>query len=164
MGVLFESFMLPFAIIMTLPMAGIGVYWTLFVTNTPFDMMVGIGLVILIGVVVNNGIVLIDRVTTLREEGHSREEALIMAGERRLRPILMTAMTTITGLLPMAFGSRSFVGIPYAPLGISVAGGLATATLLTLFLLPILYTIFDDLRGVVVRYWGYVLANASERE
>jgi hydrophobic/amphiphilic exporter-1 (mainly G- bacteria), HAE1 family len=164
MGILFESFLLPFAIIMTLPMAGIGVYWTLYITNTSFDMMVGIGLVILIGVVVNNGIVLIDRVTNLRDSGHSREEALIMAGERRLRPILMTAITTITGLLPMAFGTRSFVGIPYAPLGISVAGGLATATLLTLFLLPILYTIFDDLRGVVVRYWGYVLANATERE
>ena len=140
MGVLFESFLLPMSIITTIPMAFLGVYWTLYLTGTPFDTMGAVGLVILVGVVVNNGIVYIDLVTRLRNEGTERITALVEAGTRRLRPILMTALTTIFGLLPMAVGDSSFIGMPYSPLGRVVSGGLATGTLLTLFLLPFLYT------------------------
>lgn len=147
MGVLLESFLLPLAILTTIPMALLGVWWTLYFTGTPVDAMAGVGLVILIGVVVNNGIVLLDLVTQLRREGLDRTEALLTAGTRRLRPILMTALTTICGLLPMAVGDRTFIGIPYAPLGQVVAGGLATATVLTLFVLPYLYALLDDLRS-----------------
>jgi HAE1 family hydrophobic/amphiphilic exporter-1 len=147
MGVLLESFLLPMAILTTIPMALLGVWWTLYFTGTPVDGMAGVGLVILIGVVVNNGIVLLDLVTQLRRGGMDRTEALLTAGTRRLRPILMTALTTIFGLLPMAVGDRTFIGIPYAPLGQVVAGGLATATLLTLFVLPYLYALLDDLRS-----------------
>ncbi len=147
MGVLLESFLLPMAILTTIPMALLGVWWMLYVTGTALDSMAGVGLVILIGVVVNNGIVLLDLVTQLRREGMERTEALLTAGERRLRPILMTALTTICGLLPMAVGDRTFIGIPYAPLGQVVAGGLATATVLTLFVLPYLYALLDDLRS-----------------
>jgi len=147
MGVLLESFLLPMAILTTIPMALLGVWWTLYFTGTPVDAMAGVGLVILIGVVVNNGIVLLDLVTQLRREGMDRTEALLTAGTRRLRPILMTALTTICGLLPMAVGDRTFIGIPYAPLGQVVAGGLATATVLTLFVLPYLYALLDDLRS-----------------
>ena len=161
MGVLFESWLLPMAIITTIPMALFGVYWTLYVTDTPLDVMGGVGLVILVGVVVNNGIVLIDLVTQLREQGMPRHEALIAAGERRLRPILMTAMTTIVGLLPMAVGSSTFIGIPYAPLGRVVAGGIAAATVLTLFFVPFLYATLDELRSWWERLVGYALRRPS---
>ncbi len=155
MGVLFESFVLPLSIITTVPMALVGVYWTLWATDTPLDMMGGVGLVVLIGVVVNNGIVLVDLVTQLRSEGMERTEALIQAGTRRLRPILMTALTTLFGLLPMAVGSSNFVGIPYAPLGRVVGGGLAAATVLTLFFVPFLYSLIDDARDGAWRIVAY---------
>lgn len=158
MGVLFESFLLPFAVITSIPMAILGVYWTLYLTGTPLDMMGGVGLIILVGVVVNNGIVLIDLVTRLRAEGLSRVEALVEAGGRRLRPILMTALTTIIGLLPMALGTSTFVGIPYAPLGRVVAGGLVAGTVLTLFLVPFLYTVLDDVRNTSSRWLAWVVA------
>lgn len=146
MGVLFESWTLPISILVSLPLAIIGCAWMWFITGTAFDLMAGIGIVILVGVVVNNGIVLVDLVTQLRAEGMDRTEALVEAGRRRLRPILMTALTTICGLVPMAVGDSEFAGIPYAPLGRTVIGGLAAATLLTLVFVPYLYAGLDDLR------------------
>jgi HAE1 family hydrophobic/amphiphilic exporter-1 len=159
MGVLFESFLLPMSIITTIPMAFLGAYWTLFITGTSLDMMGAVGLVILVGVVVNNGIVYIDLVTRLRAEGMDRTQALVEGGARRLRPILMTALTTIFGLLPMAVGDASFVGMPYSPLGRVVAGGLATGTILTLFLLPFLYTVLDDMRDTARNFAAYLVGN-----
>ncbi len=165
MGVLFESFVLPLSVITTVPMAMLGVYWTLYFTDTPLDVMGFIGVVVLIGVVVNNGIVLVDLVTRLRNEGMERTEALIQAGQRRLRPILMTAMTTFFGLLPMALGRSTFLDIPYAPLGRVVAGGLATATVLTLFFVPLLYTLLDDMRGAGRRWFAFAWpAQVAKRE
>ncbi len=164
MGVLFESFLLPMSIITTVPMAFLGVYWMLFLTDTSFDTMSGVGLVILVGVVVNNGIVYIDLVTRLRESGTDRLTALIEGGTRRLRPILMTALTTIFGLVPMTIGDASFVGMPYAPLGRVVVGGLATGTLLTLFLLPFLYTILDDMRGTSRRWLAHLIGQNTTSE
>ncbi|MFT5681472.1 MAG: HAE1 family hydrophobic/amphiphilic exporter-1 [Myxococcota bacterium] len=157
MGVLFESFLLPLSIITTIPMALFGVYWTLYLTRTPLDLMGGVGLVVLVGVVVNNGIVLIDLVTRLRADGMPRTTALIEAGARRMRPILMTALTTIFGLLPMATGTSTFIGIPYAPMGRVVAGGLIAGTVLTLFFVPYLYSILDDMRTSAVRWLAFIL-------
>lgn len=156
MGILFESFVLPMSIIATVPMAIAGAFWGLWLTGTPMDTMAGIGLVILVGVVVNNGIVLVDLVTQLRAEGAEVTEALIEAGERRLRPILMTALTTICGLIPMAAGSSGIVGVPYAPLGRTVIGGLAVATVLTLVFVPFLYAVLDDARAGMQRLWAHV--------
>ena len=147
MGALFESFILPISILTTIPMAIFGAYWSLYLTGTRFDNIAAIGLIVLVGVVVNNGIVLIELVTRLREEGMDRVQAMIEAGGRRLRPILMTAMTTIVGLLPMAYGSGAATsGISYTPMGRVVAGGLFAGTLLTLFFVPLLYLLIDDLR------------------
>ena len=157
MGVLFESLLLPLSILTTIPMALFGVYWTLYLTGTPFDVMGGVGLVILVGVVVNNGIVLIDLVTRLRADGMDRTDALVEAGARRLRPILMTALTTIFGLVPMAVGTASFIGIPYAPLGRVVGGGMVAGTLLTLFFVPFLYAFFDDVRDSGRRWFAWVV-------
>lgn len=156
MGVLFESFLLPLCVITTIPMAMFGAFWGLWLTNTPFDLMAGVGLVILVGVIVNNGIVLIDLVTQLRADGMPRTEALVEAGHRRLRPILMTALTTIFGLAPMALGDSAFVGIPYAPLGRVVMSGLVAGTLLTLVFVPWLYAILDDLRNGAVGWAGFI--------
>lgn len=156
MGTLFESVILPAGILTTIPMAVFGSLWGLWITGTPMDTMAGVGLVILVGVVVNNGIVLVDKVTQLRAEGVERTEALIEAGCRRLRPILMTAMTTICGLLPMALGSSAFIGISYAPLGRTVIFGLTASTLLTLVLIPFLYAWLDDFSAGFRGWLGYV--------
>lgn len=150
MGILFESFVLPFVIVLSIPFAFLGVYWMLYLTGTAFDVMAGVGLIILVGIVVNNAIVLVDRVNVLIRQSTSREEALIEAGKVRLRPIVMTALTTIGGLIPMAIGASEIVGVPYAPLGRTVIGGLIASTVLTLFVVPIFYTLLDDVRGFVI--------------
>lgn len=147
MGVLFESFILPLSVIVTIPFSFIGAYWILFLTKTPMDLMAGIGLIILIGIVVNNAIVLVDLINRLHKSGMPRHEAILEAGQRRFRPILMTALTTICGLLPMAMGNAALIGIPYAPLGRTIIGGLISATFMTLFMVPITYLYFDDLRS-----------------
>lgn len=146
MGVLFESLILPFSVLVAIPAAFVGSYWLMYLTGTTFEIMAGIGLVVLIGVVVNNAIVLIDLVNQYRNSGMQREQAILVAGMHRFRPILMTAMTTIFGLLPMAVGNTGLVGIPYAPMGITLIGGLISSTFLTLFAVPVFYTYFDDLR------------------
>ena len=146
MGAMFESFILPFSVFLTMPLAAIGVVWTLYLTGTPFNIMASIGIIILLGVVVNNGIVLIDLVTRLRAEGLPRFEALIEAGKRRFRPIWMTSLTTIFGMIPMSLGDTKMMQMSYSPLGRAIMGGMLTATFLTLLIVPLFYTLFDDLR------------------
>lgn len=146
MGVLFESFSLPLSVLISIPAAFVGSFWLMVITGTTFEIMAGIGLVVLIGVVVNNAIVLIDLINQYRKGGMQREHAIIVAGMHRFRPILMTALTTIFGLFPMAVGNTGLVGIPYAPMGITLIGGLISSTFLTLFAVPVFYTYFDDLR------------------
>ncbi|MEN8154336.1 MAG: efflux RND transporter permease subunit [Acidobacteriota bacterium] len=146
MGVLFESFILPLSVLIAIPAAFVGSYWLMYITGTTFEIMAGIGLVVLIGVVVNNAIVFIDLINQYRKDNMQREQAILVAGMHRFRPILMTALTTIFGLLPMAIGNTGLVGIPYAPMGITLIGGLISSTFLTLFAVPIFYTYFDDLR------------------
>ncbi|MEJ2635977.1 MAG: efflux RND transporter permease subunit [Calditrichia bacterium] len=120
--------------------------------------MAGIGMIILVGVVVNNAIVLVDMINRRRSEGLSRSEAILDAGSHRFRPILMTSFTTIGGLLPMALGNAAMIGTPYAPMGLTLIGGLFTSTFLTLLAVPVLYTLFDDLSLFFRRIgqWMYV--------
>ncbi|NOZ87261.1 MAG: efflux RND transporter permease subunit [Deltaproteobacteria bacterium] len=145
---LFESFILPISVITSVPFAVLGVYWTLYLSGTVFDVMAGVGVVILIGIVVNNAIVLVDLINRLKSEGLERTQAVVQGGRHRLRPILMTALTTIFGLIPMAIGKAQVIGVPYAPLGRAVIGGLLASTLFTLFVVPIAYTYLDDLSKV----------------
>ncbi|MEW5765516.1 MAG: efflux RND transporter permease subunit [Acidobacteriota bacterium] len=161
MGVLFESFMLPFVVITSIPLAFAGSWWLLYAMGSELNIMAVIGTILLAGVVVNNAIVLVDRVNQLRKEGSDREEALLEAARQRFRPILMTALTTILGLLPMAFGKAAFVGIPYSPMGLTFVGGLTAGTFLTLLVVPLFYQIFDGWRESlsvrftrVARTWG----------
>ncbi len=137
----FESFLEPFIIIFTVPMAFIGVIFTLLVTGTTLSVTAMIGVLMLAGIVVNNGIVLIDYANRLRD---TRDlgvlEAIAEAGRVRMRPILMTALTTIIGMIPLAIGLGES-GETWAPMARSVMGGLAVATFLTLFVLPCLYAV-----------------------
>jgi len=151
MGILFESFVLPMAVIVAVPFAFLGVFWTLFLTGTPLDQMSGIGVVILIGVVVNNAIVLVDLINRLREGGMPRREAIRQAAAHRFRPIMMTSFTTACGLIPMALGESKIMGFAYAPLGRTMMGGLLAATFLTLIIVPLTYTLLDDLRRLAAR-------------
>ena len=144
MASLFESLAQPFAILFSIPFAMPGALWLLTVTGTPFNLMAQIGLLILFGIVVNNGIVLIDHVKNIRKAGVSREEAILRGGRERLRPILMTAATTILGLTPMAIGKTSVFGGYYYPLARTVIGGLLASTVLTLVVLPMIYSFMDD--------------------
>ncbi|HXV77181.1 MAG TPA: efflux RND transporter permease subunit, partial [Candidatus Polarisedimenticolaceae bacterium] len=150
MGFLFESFVLPMSILFTIPLSAIGVWWIHFVVGYDIDFLGFVAIVLLIGVVVNNGIVLIDYVNRLRDRGIDRHQALLTATDRRFRPIMMTAITTIGGMIPLAFAGANSIGLSYTSFSLTLIGGMTTATLLTLLVVPVLYTVFDDIRQVFV--------------
>jgi len=151
MGFLFESFVLPLSIICTIPLGGLGVTWIHYLTGKDVDFLGIVGGILLIGVVVNNGIVLIDYVIRLRAEGMERAQALVTASARRFRPIAMTALTTIIGMIPLTVSPPSRLGISYKSFGLTLIGGMTTATVLTLLVVPIFYTFFDDARTALGR-------------
>lgn len=162
MGFLFESFILPLSIILSIPLAGIGVVWIHFLTGKDLDFLGLVGVILLIGVVVNNGIVLIDYVNRLRLEGEERISALLHAAERRFRPILMTALTTIIGMVPLTVSRPNEMGLSYKSFGLTLIGGMTTATLLTLLVVPVLYTFFDDLRNICAQAVAQVLRKTKD--
>ncbi|MCB4438036.1 efflux RND transporter permease subunit [Alteromonas sp. McT4-15] len=138
----FESLLHPLLILFAVPLAGAGSVYGLWLTGTPLNVVVFIGLIMLCGIVVNNAIVLVDRINQLRRQGMEKQSAIIDAAKTRLRPIVMTTLTTILGLLPMAFGLGEGAEIR-TPMAITVIYGLLFASLLTLILLPVLYSLFD---------------------
>lgn len=164
MAALFESFVQPFTIMLSVPFAFLGVGFALRYANQPFDNNTQLGLVILLGVVVNNAIVLVDHINRLRARGLSRDEAIALGGQHRLRPIVMTALTTILGLLPMVapllfpglLGQPEGRAANWAPIGLVILGGLTTSTFLTLIIIPTFYSLVDDL----VRFVGRVVREA----
>lgn len=141
----FESLVHPFVILFTIPLALVGAVLALFVTGTTVNIVAMIGVIMLAGIVVNNAIVLVDLINQLRAQGVERVEAIMEAGSARLRPILMTSLTTALGLLPMAmgFGEGSEVR---APMAITVIGGLVVSTMLTLLVIPVVYSLMDRKR------------------
>ncbi|MEE9385148.1 MAG: efflux RND transporter permease subunit [Nannocystaceae bacterium] len=145
MASLFESYLQPLAILVTCLLGCFGAPWAMWATGTTVDTVALIGLFILIGIVVNNGIMLIDRVTRLRAQGISRHDALRRAGEERLRPILMTAGTTILCLVPMLIHHPTLAGVYYHSIAIIIAGGLLTSTVTSLVVLPAAYTWIEEL-------------------
>ncbi len=152
MAALFESLLLPFSIILgSIVFSIFGVFLFFAATGTTFSFMASIGIMILIGVVVNNGIVLVDHVNNLRHSGIARNQAIIDAGRDRLRPILMTVATTIVGLAPLAVGTTQVGGDgpPYYPMARAIIGGLAFSTVVSLLVVPALYVYFDNLAA-----WG----------
>jgi HAE1 family hydrophobic/amphiphilic exporter-1 len=143
MASLFESLLHPFVIMFTIPLAGIGAILALYATATPVSVVVFIGGILLVGIVVNNAIVLIDRVNALRRSAnHAKQQALALAARERLRPIMMTTLTTVLGLLPMALGFGDAAELR-TPMAITVIGGLLVSTLLTLVVIPVVYQTLD---------------------
>lgn len=147
----FENFVFPIIIIGSIPLALIGVVIGLLVTNQPIDVMVMIGIIMLAGVVVNNAIVLIDFIKMTRERGSDRETAVIESCRTRLRPILMTTMTTVFGMLPLAMGMGEGSEI-YRGMAITTMFGLSFSTFLTLVVIPIFYTLVEDMNNAVIRF------------
>ncbi len=156
MAALFESYLHPLVIMLCIPFAAFGVIWTLLLTGTPFNLFAMIGMVILTGVVVNNGIVLLDHINSLRRDGMERNQAILVGCHDRFRPILMTALTTILGLAPLALGKTAVADAYYFPLARAVMGGLATSTVLTLVVLPTFYILAENmsLRAKRLFDWG----------
>ena len=144
MAAQFESFVHPFTIMSTVPLAAIGVIWALFITGHNLSVVSIIGLIMLVGIAVNNGIVLVDYINNLRRRGMKLNEAIVEAGSIRLRPILMTSLTTILALVPMSLGIGEGAEMS-ASMGVAVIGGMTTSTILTLIITPVIYAVFDAL-------------------
>jgi HAE1 family hydrophobic/amphiphilic exporter-1 len=137
----FESLMIPLVIMFSVPFSFTGVIWALFITHTTLSVIAGLGAVLLIGIVVKNGIVLVDFINLMRDRGYEMTEAIALSGRSRLRPVLMTALTTILGMLPLAM-SRGEGSEIWRPMGITVIGGLIFSTFLTLVIVPVVYKVF----------------------
>ena len=145
----FESLVYPLIILASIPLAAVGVIWTLLLLGLPVSVLVFLGAILLAGIVVNNAIVLVDYAGQLKERGHTTDEALAIAGQVRLRPILMTTLTTVLGLIPMALGLGDGAELR-TPMAITVIAGLGFSTLLTLVVIPTLYAGVDRLFGGAV--------------
>ena len=152
MAALFESLILPTAVITSLIYSFTGVFWAFLITGTPISVMGMIGMLVLMGIVVNNGIVLVDRINQLIREGLTVTEAILQGSQNRLRPILMTVLTTVLGLIPLAIGDTKLGGDGpgYAPMAIAIIGGLVFSTLTSLFLVPMAYLMLLKIR----RFYG----------
>ena len=142
MATQFESLVYPFIIMFTIPFAMSGVFIALWLTQTPLSIIALIGAIMLVGIVTKNGIVMVDYMNLLVERGSSISDAVIMGGKSRLRPVLMTSLTTVLGMLPMALGLGEGSEI-WQPMGIAVVGGLLMSTIITLFIVPSLYAMLE---------------------
>jgi hydrophobic/amphiphilic exporter-1 (mainly G- bacteria), HAE1 family len=142
----FESVIQPFVIMLTIPLAGVGTVLTFFFLGKTLNMMAYIGIIMLGGIAVNNAILLIDRINQLRETGILKKEAIVLAGTQRIRPILMTSLTTILALLPLTIGIGESASLR-APMALAVIGGLVSSTLLTLVVIPCVYWVLDSFSG-----------------
>ena len=163
MASLFESFIHPLTILLTVPLALFGVAILFSITNITLNTTSYLGLLTLFGIVVNNGIILIDHIRTLRKKGMSKNEAIVQGGKDRMRPIIMTAITTIFGVLPLAlpfllpqlFEAAGRRAQMWAPISVAIIGGLTTSTLFTLIILPTFYSISDSVTGKVKAVLGF---------
>lgn len=174
----FNSISAPFIIMAAVGLSMIGVLLGLILTRTPFNLFTFIGIIALAGIVVNNNIVLVDYIMQLRGRGQDKQEAIIEGGATRLRPVLLTALTTILGLVPLTFGINvDFVGLLadfapnfqfgsentqfWGPMGTAIISGLTFATFLTLVIVPVMYSAFDSVSLRVTRAFGGDVDNAS---
>lgn len=167
MAFFFESTLIPLSIILTIPLASMGAVFALKITDTFIDEMVYLGGLLLVGIVVNNGIVLVDYTNRLRKTGLQRSEALLTAAKHRFRPIIMTALTTICGMIPLTFGSTEGMGINFKSFGLVLIGGMTSATLFTLLAVPVFYTLIEDgrksLSNVLASVFDRSTTTASEQ-
>jgi HAE1 family hydrophobic/amphiphilic exporter-1 len=141
----FESLIHPFTILLTIPLAAVGSVILFFVMQQAFNVMAYIGMILLVGIAVNDSIILVDAINQLKREGFTRREAITEAGNRRIRPIIMTSLTTILALLPLTIGFGESVALR-SPMALAVIGGLITSTFLTLAVIPCVYDVFDQIK------------------
>jgi len=141
----FESLIHPFTILLTIPLAVVGSILTFFILGKMINMMAIIGIIMLAGIAVNSSIILVDRINQLIREGISRDKAIVLAAQQRIRPILMTSLTTILALVPLTVGYGESASLR-SPMALAVIGGLVTSTLLTLIVIPCVYDVFDRLK------------------
>jgi len=139
----FESIIQPFVILLTMPLAGVGTILTFFIFGKSLNMMAYIGIIMLSGIAVSNAIILIDRINQLREDGLGKKDSIITAGSQRIRPILMTSLTTIFALVPLTIGIGESASLR-SPMALAVIGGLVSSTILTLIVIPCVYWVFDS--------------------
>ena len=139
----FESLIHPFTILLTIPLAGVGAVWAFFILGLPLNIMAYIGIIMLAGIAVNDSIILVDAINQFKAAGKSLRESIISAGENRIRPIVMTSITTILALLPLTIGFGQSAALR-SPMAIAVIAGLITSTLLTLVVIPCVYYVFDS--------------------
>jgi len=144
MAFLFESVIMPISIVLSIPLAAIGSVWIHLIAGKEMNFLGIVGCVLLVGVVVNNGIVLIDYANRLRQTGMDRTNALLQASNHRFRPIAITALTTIIGMIPLTLSKSSEMGMSYDSFGLTLIGGMISGTLLTLLVVPVFYTLLDD--------------------
>jgi len=159
----FESFLYPFVIMFSMPVTIVGVVLGLLLTGRSFNIPAFIGVIMLAGIVVNNAIVLVDYINQLRDRGLSREEAILEAGPHRLRPILMTTLTTVLGMLPLAFGFGEGAEVR-APMATALIGGLTTSTLLTLVFVPVMYILLEDIIIKLKKKMGFLSKDAGSSQ
>ncbi|WP_182199837.1 efflux RND transporter permease subunit [Paraliobacillus salinarum] len=155
MAVQFENFLYPFVIMFSMPATIVGILGGLFITNTPLSITAFIGVIMLAGIVVNNAIVLVDYINILRRRGMDRYEAILEAGTTRMRPILMTTLTTILAMIPLGLGIGEGAEMQQ-PMAITVIFGLTVSSIFTLLLIPVVYTYFDDLSEKIKKKFGKV--------
>lgn len=153
MASLFESLLLPLCVLTTVPLSLAGAYWMLYMTNTQLDSVTMIGCILMAGVIVNNGIVIVDHINNMRRISGSREAAIVLAGKNRFRPVMMTAITTILGVVPLAM-AKTGGAATFAGLGKALAGGMTMGTMLTLFVVPWFYCMFDDIQQWLLNFLG----------
>lgn len=163
MATQFESFVNPFIIMITILLAVPGVFFALYLTGTSLSLMALLGAIMLVGIVVKSGIVMVDYTNLLRERGYGINQAVIAAGKSRLRPVLMTSLTTILGMFPMALSLGEGSEL-WQPMGVAVIGGLTFSTILTLVAVPVMYSLFggagvkrpppDDAGSVYQRHYA----------
>jgi len=144
----FESLVHPFTILLTIPLAGVGAILIFFLFGKTLNIMAYIGMIMLAGIAVNDSIILVDAINQLKRSGLSRWDAILEAGQRRIRPIIMTSLTTILALLPLTFGFGEGASLR-SPMALAVIGGLVTSTILTLIVIPCVYLVFDQMRKEV---------------
>jgi len=168
MASLFESFVHPLTIILTVPLALFGVALIFSVSGITLNTTSYLGLLVLFGIVVNNGIILIDHIRTLRKSGIEKAAAIIQGGKDRMRPIIMTAITTIFGVLPLAlpfllpqfFEAAGRRAQMWAPISVAIIGGLTTSTFFTLIFLPTFYSISESVTTKVKSLFGFKKVNS----
>lgn len=163
MAAVFESLLFPAAILSGIGFSILGVFWLFALTGTTFTIMASIGILVLMGVVVNNGIVMVEHINTLRRSGMTRTDALVQGCRDRLRPILMTMGCAILGMVPISLSTTQIAGggPPYYPMARAIAGGLAFSTVVTLLFLPTIYAILDDLRLATGRMVAKIRGRAA---